>query len=74
MKVPHSGRTRKGLGELLVEENLITSEQLENALEFQRRQGGTKWNPGKSRAGQSRGFSNSAQHSVKRAPNRFEET
>lgn len=40
VKVSHSGRTRKGLGELLVEENLITSEQLENALEFQRRQGG----------------------------------
>jgi len=40
VKVSHSGRTRKDLGELLVEENLITSEQLENALEFQRRQGG----------------------------------
>ena len=40
VKVSHSGRTRKDLGELLVEENMITSEQLENALEFQRRQGG----------------------------------
>ena len=32
--------TRKSLGEMLVEENLITAEQLENALELQRRQGG----------------------------------
>ncbi len=32
--------TRKSLGEMLVEENLITTEQLENALELQRRQGG----------------------------------
>ncbi len=32
--------TRKSLGEVLVEENLITAEQLENALELQRRQGG----------------------------------
>jgi len=31
---------RKSLGEMLVEENLITAEQLENALEVQRRQGG----------------------------------
>jgi len=31
---------RKSLGEILVEENLITAEQLENALELQRRQGG----------------------------------
>ena len=32
--------TRKSLGELLVRENLITAEQLVNALELQRRQGG----------------------------------
>jgi len=32
--------TRKSLGEMLVEENLITAEQLENTLELQRRQGG----------------------------------
>jgi len=32
--------TRKSLGEMLVEESLITAEQLENALELQRRQGG----------------------------------
>ncbi len=31
---------RKKLGEMLVEEDLITAEQLENALELQRRQGG----------------------------------
>ena len=31
---------RKSLGEMLVEENLITTEQLESALELQRRQGG----------------------------------
>ena len=31
---------RKSLGEMLVEENLITSEQLEQALELQRQQGG----------------------------------
>jgi len=31
---------RKSLGEMLVEENLITSEQLESALELQRREGG----------------------------------
>ena len=31
---------RKSLGEMLVEENVITAEQLENALEVQRRQGG----------------------------------
>ena len=31
---------RKSLGEMLVEENLITAEHLENALEVQRRQGG----------------------------------
>ena len=31
---------RKSLGEMLVEENLITSEQLEHALELQRREGG----------------------------------
>ena len=31
---------RKSLGEMLVEEDLITTEQLENALELQRRQGG----------------------------------
>ncbi len=31
---------RKRLGEMLVEENLITTEQLESALELQRRQGG----------------------------------
>ena len=31
---------RKSLGEMLVEENLITAEQLENAMELQRRQGG----------------------------------
>jgi len=31
---------RKSLGEMLVEENLITAEQLENVLEVQRRQGG----------------------------------
>jgi len=31
---------RKRLGEMLVEEDLITAEQLENALELQRRQGG----------------------------------
>jgi len=32
--------TRKSLGEMLIEENLITAEQLKNALELQRRQGG----------------------------------
>ncbi len=32
--------SRKSLGEMLVEQNLITAEQLENALELQRRQGG----------------------------------
>jgi len=32
--------TRKGLGEMLIEENLITAEQLDKALELQRRQGG----------------------------------
>jgi hypothetical protein len=32
--------TGKSLGEMLVEENIITSEQLEGALELQRRQGG----------------------------------
>jgi general secretion pathway protein E len=32
--------TRKSLGEMLIEENLITAEQLENALEVQWRQGG----------------------------------
>jgi len=31
---------RKSLGEMLVEENLITTEQLESALELQRKQGG----------------------------------
>ena len=31
---------RASLGEMLVEENLITAEQLENALELQRKQGG----------------------------------
>jgi len=31
---------RKSLGEVLVEEGMITSEQLQNALELQRRQGG----------------------------------
>jgi general secretion pathway protein E len=32
--------TRKSLGEMLIEENLITAEQLDKALELQRRQGG----------------------------------
>ncbi len=32
--------TRKSLGEMLIEENLITAEQLEKALELQRGQGG----------------------------------
>jgi general secretion pathway protein E len=32
--------TRKSLGEMLIEENLLTAEQLEEALELQRRQGG----------------------------------
>lgn len=32
--------TRKGLGEMLIEQNLITTEQLDNALELQRQQGG----------------------------------
>jgi len=32
--------TRKSLGEMLIENNLITAEQLDNALELQRRQGG----------------------------------
>ncbi|GAI24891.1 unnamed protein product, partial [marine sediment metagenome] len=32
--------TKKSLGEMLIEENLITAEQLENTLELQRRQGG----------------------------------
>ena len=31
---------RKSLGEMLVEENLLTAEQLDNAVELQRRQGG----------------------------------
>ena len=33
-------RAKKSLGEMIVEENLITAEQLGNALELQRRQGG----------------------------------
>jgi len=32
--------TRKSLGEMLIEQNLITTEQLDNALELQRREGG----------------------------------
>jgi len=32
--------TRKSLGEMLIEENLITAEQLDKALELQRKQGG----------------------------------
>ncbi|GAJ15631.1 unnamed protein product, partial [marine sediment metagenome] len=32
--------TRKSLGEMLIEENLVTAEQLEKALELQRGQGG----------------------------------
>ena len=33
-------KSKKSLGEIMVEENLITAEQLANALELQRRQGG----------------------------------
>ena len=46
MDIDNKGETlvdraiRKSLGEMLVEENLVTAEQLENALELQRRQGG----------------------------------
>jgi len=39
-EIPVDRGTKKGLGEMLVEEKLITAEQLENALDQQQRQGG----------------------------------
>ena len=41
MSLPLADKTpRKSLGEMLVEENLITTEQLATALELKRKQGG----------------------------------
>ena len=39
-EIPADRGTKKSLGEMLVEEKLITAEQLENALDQQQRQGG----------------------------------